>query len=238
MSIVAVFGTKQSPGASTLALTLAAVQRHAEPLVVETDPHGGDLAARAGLTLEPGLLTLAAAGRHSINGAMLQAHTQALPNGVRALPAPTDPSQLHAALSLVAEPLRHALTARSGTTILDAGRWVPASAATPLTDAASASVVVFRPDVAGIEQLRVRLASLPVGRTLPVALGDRPYRPTEIAAALQRPALLVVAHDPKAAADVAAGAALDRWLRRSAYVRSVLALAAQLSEPAAREVRA
>ncbi|MEZ5265217.1 MAG: hypothetical protein R2755_26355 [Acidimicrobiales bacterium] len=183
MSIIAVFGTKQAPGASTLALALAAVQRHAEPLVVETDPHGGDLATRAGLTLEPGLLTLAAAGRHSINGAMLQAHTQALPNGVRALPEPTDPSQLHAALSLVAEPLRNALTARSGTTILDAGRWVPASAATPLTDAASTIVVVFRPDVTGIEQLRVRLASLPVGRTLPVAVGDRPYRPTEIAAA-------------------------------------------------------
>ena len=68
MSVVAIVGAKHSPGATTLAVALAsAAPVDQRALVVEADPAGGDIAARAGMSLDPGLLTLAAAGRRGVD---------------------------------------------------------------------------------------------------------------------------------------------------------------------------
>jgi hypothetical protein len=62
MALVVVGALKGRPGVTTSALGLAAVcDPSARPVLVECDPGGGDLAARHGLAVVPGVVELAAA---------------------------------------------------------------------------------------------------------------------------------------------------------------------------------
>ena len=86
--IWALAGGKGAPGATTLAALLAwllAGPRVPTALVIEADPEGGVLAARwhdaAGLTHEPGLLSLAAARGGSVEE-RLRRHAQVVTDGV------------------------------------------------------------------------------------------------------------------------------------------------------------
>src|SRR5262249_57798282 len=63
VSLVVVAGGKGAPGATTTALGLASAWTGQRRVVVEADPDGGVLAARLGLGLAPGLMTVAAAPR-------------------------------------------------------------------------------------------------------------------------------------------------------------------------------
>lgn len=231
MTVVAVFGVKQSPGATTLAVALGAVAAaDAHSLLIEADPAGGDLAARAGLSLDPGLLTLAAAGRRGVSPELLDAHAQTLKNGTRVLVAPSSPEHAHAAVSGLARSIGLVIRDHPGLTIVDIGRWDTRSAATELLHAADVVLACFRPTVEGVEHLRARASSLqgdpPV---LPVMVGERPYSASEIRDALDIPYLHVIADDPRAAAAIGSGAPLDRWLRRTAFMRTAASLYARLA---------
>lgn len=77
MSVIALCSLKGSPGATTAALALAtSTTLRADTLLVEADPAGGDLAARLGFPSEPGLASLAAAGRRELDARLVEQHRQ------------------------------------------------------------------------------------------------------------------------------------------------------------------
>lgn len=223
MTTIAVGGVKHAPGATTLAVTLAGLVG-ADALLVEADPQGGDIAARSGLPLDPGLLTLAAAARRGLTPQLFDAHTQRLANEATALLAPSSPNHAHAALAGLRAPLAALLTDRAGVTVIDVGRWDPRSGATEVALSADVAVLLFRPTVGGVEHARTRLDLLSGTRTVFVAVGDQPYGASEVSAALGGGAVHVIADDQKGAELAGSGAPFDRWLRRTNYTRSVAAL--------------
>ena len=90
MSLICFASGKGAPGVSLTALGFAAsrasVGRRA--VLLETDRSGGTLAVRYQLPRQPGLITLAAAGRHGLSRDELWNHAQELPGGVPAIVAP------------------------------------------------------------------------------------------------------------------------------------------------------
>jgi hypothetical protein len=231
VTLVAVFGAKHSPGATTLAVALAAVAPPEEQaLVIEADPAGGDLAMRAGLSLDPGLMSLAAAGRRGLTTAVLEGHAQPLGNGGRALVAPPSSEHANAALRNLAGPFASTLRARAGLTIVDVGRWDAPDKSSELLSAAQVVVAVFHPTVEGVEHTRARIRCLPVdANVVMVVVGDRPYPESEVRASLDTSFLHVVGHDSRTASVVGSGRAVDRWMRRTGYMRDVAALLAILA---------
>jgi MinD-like ATPase involved in chromosome partitioning or flagellar assembly len=227
MTFIAVVGGKHSPGATTLSLALTLTAPAAErALLVEADPAGGDIAARAGRTLEPGLLSLAAAGRRGITDSLLDAHTQPLGHAAVALLGPPSPDQSAAALTGLSPSLIRLLSHRRGLSVVDAGRWDPRSAASDLVRAADAIVVTFRPTLEGVEHARARIGSLRSAGTplMAVAIGERPYPCREVARALDGVELQVLPFDPRAASALVGGAPMDRWLARTTLARTASAL--------------
>lgn len=231
MSVIAVLGTKHSPGATTLAMALSALIAGANrPLLVEADPAGGDLAIRSGLPLDPGLLTLAAAGRRGLSLELVEAHSQTMANGARVLLAPASPEHAHPTVAGLAAPLAALLSSRPGITIVDAGRWDGRSPTAELVRAADVVLALFRPTVGGVEHLRALLASLDgIGEIVPVVVGERPYRLNEVSDALDGLELRLIDNDPRGATSISRGAPIDRWLRRTALVRSISPLIDHLS---------
>src|SRR3546814_7331924 len=92
MTVVGVLSVKHAPGATTAAVAIATASA-TDAVVVECDPAGGDIAARGHLAVEPGLVSLAAAGRHPTSHLDLLGHSQHLPTGVPVVVAPTAPDQ-------------------------------------------------------------------------------------------------------------------------------------------------
>src|SRR5207245_3793738 len=113
---------KHAPGTTIAALALATSwSEEGAALVAELDTAGGDLAARQGLPLDPGVVSLAAAARRGSADLELSAHTQRLGCGVEALLGPTAPNQARAAIAALMPCIRAALSDR--TAFVDCGRW-------------------------------------------------------------------------------------------------------------------
>ncbi len=231
MTMIAVAGGKGSAGATTLAVALAAhASEHGNALLVEADPAGGDMAARCGVSLDPGLLSLAASGRRGLDRSIIERHAQLLPFGVLALIGPTSDEQATTTLTAIGAALGRALESALSPVFIDVGRWHARSPATELVRSSSIALLVFRPTIEGVEHARSQLASLSreAARVAAVSIGERPYPPTEVRAALEVEELYVIAHDPRAARVVSTGTRPDRWLRRSPLLRSSRALAERL----------
>lgn len=225
MSLVALVSAKHSPGATTSALALATARVAGGPaLVAELDPSGGDLAARLGLPLDPGLVSLAAASRRGLTADVLAPHAQALPSGVRLLVGPTAPEQAMAALAEFGSRLGPALGAAEGTVFADCGRWAPSSPATDVLRAAEVVLVVTRPSLEGVEHVRTRIDALKtVARHLALLIvGERPYGPEEVGTALRLDVAGVLEDDARSVA--ALGRVDGGALRRLALVRSARAV--------------
>lgn len=214
MTVLAVASAKHSPGVTTAAVALASAWGDA--LVVEVDPSGGDVAARARLPLDPGLTTLAASGRHADAGLDVGRHAQALPSGGAVVIAPPNPELTSNALITLGPRIARALA--GGRAILDCGRLVPAAPSLPVATAADALVIVAEPTVGSVEHVRVRLPFLrdvhPVVTV--VLVGNRPYRPSDVEHALDVPVAGALAVDPRGVGALYAGTGG----RRSALVRS------------------
>ena len=226
MTIVAFLSAKHSPGVSTLAVTLSALASDTTPaLLVEADPCGGDLAARAGLRLEPGLATLAGAARRGIDPGVLEQHLQTLASGAQALVAPTSLEHTVSALRALGPRLPRACEETGRYVFVDLGRWRSDHPAGEMLHAASSVVMLIAPTVEGVEHARSRLAAIAVdpARITVVAVGDRPYGTAEIARALGMP-VRAVEFDRRSAEMMGAGCNLDRWMRRTPLVRSARAL--------------
>lgn len=220
--LIAVTSAKHAPGVTSAAVALAiAAGPIPASLLVEADPAGGDLAARCELSVEPGLGSLAASGRHGAPVELAE-HVQALPAGPFGLLAPPSPSLTLSALGTLGRRLPDALGGWGGTVVVDCGRWDRSGPAVPLAAVADAVLVVLRPTVESVEHVRARLDDLrSVGAATVTALlvGDRPYPPAEVAAALGIPVAGVLPFDPRGAR------ALERRMigaetRRSTIVRA------------------
>lgn len=145
--LIGLCSLKASPGVTTTALGLAARWPTGNPVVIEADPAGGDVAARFALNPQPGLVSLAAATRHTTADDVLAEHTQRLPGGLRLILSPPRADQARAAVEFVAHHGLAALrqAAEADTVVADLGRLDHGSPALPLARAADVLLVLARP---------------------------------------------------------------------------------------------
>ena len=229
MTLVALGSVKGAPGVSTLALALASVWPADRCVtLVEADPDGGVLAARRGLRVEPGLVTLAAAVRRGADG--FGGHAQELGAGVRAVVAPPAAEQVRAALSVAGDLLPTALAADDEDVLIDCGRLHVASPAMPLCRHADATLLALRPRLDDVMVVRTRVVGLRQIGVDPalLLLRDGPYPADEVAAAVDATVAAEIPADHRAAAalDDPAGGAVPS---RSPLLRSARRLAHHLA---------
>lgn len=226
MTTLALISVKHSPGVTTAALAFAAASaQDGTTVLIEADPAGGDLAARVGLALDPGLVSLAAAGRHEGRGLNVEEHCQALPVGGSVVVGPTTHEQASTAVATLAGRMAgSAAVPDSHLTIIDCGRWFPGSPVQWELESAELVLVVARRGLDALEHVRSRLPSLARGNGLlrvPAVLlvGDGVYPPEEVSAALGAEVVGVLPIDARGVAALH-GEASARVARRSPLVRS------------------
>jgi hypothetical protein len=239
MATIAFASAKGSPGVTTAIAALAATWPAARDLVVvEVDPAGGDLVVRFDLATEPGLVTLAAAGRRELGPDTLLAHTQVLPAAAdvvgparRVLVAPVSAEQAGASLAALRGGLSRALAGVDADVLVDCGRLDPASAAHEIATTADLLVMVARPVVAEIHHLSARLVSVKATSVSLLLVGDQPYSVSEVAAAVGANALGTLPADVRAASALTDGHPnAVRLLRRSRLLRDARPLAEGLAD--------
>lgn len=229
MSLVCLVSSHGSPGVTTTALALAATwPPDRRCLLVEADPFGGVIAARYRLADSPGLASLAAVARRGLDEVLVGRHTQQLPGGVRLLVGPASAEEAHAVLRDLAGALATWSASQSGVdVIVDCGRFAPGSATMGVMAEAGRVLVLARPTLDQLRPAGLRLAALRDAGIRPglLLVGDRPYGPSEVAAALGVEVAGVIAWDPRTAAVLAGTRGALRALRRSRLVRSAATLA-------------
>lgn len=220
--LISIVSLKGSPGATTLAVALAARwPAPARAVVVEADPSGGDLGLRFSLSSTPGLVSLAAAARRGGDADLVWRHTQQLPGGLPVIAAPPDADQARAALSALApDPtsglgvLRAAANQPGSVVIVDCGRVDPGSPALPIVRASDAVVLLSRAHADDLAHLPRRLPT--VGRWSPnpvLLLVGEGYSTAEVARELGVPPLGRVPDDPNGAAVLCGRPNTLRWGR-------------------------
>lgn len=245
--LVAVAGTKGAVGVTTLAYALA---RHwssvGSAVFVEADPDGGAVAARLGLSQDPGLAALAAGVRREVEPSALARQIQRPPGGPAVLVLPSAPGHARAVLRTVAEGLTTSAdlailgapgpglppaTGRPGSVVADVGRLSGESPALPLVVAAARLVVVTTTTLEGADAAAVRIAEVGDvrGRVGLVTVGDGPYRGEELARVL---AVAHLGHLPDSSSWIgsvwAGGSRPRRW--RGPYARAVSSMAVRLDD--------
>lgn len=242
-----VFGAaKGAPGVTTTVLALAAQwTRLREPMVIEADPAGGDLAAwlapptdsGPGIRETPSLVQVAAASRSGLSRLEVLQNLQHLPGPgrVRALVAPASPFAASTALrSLTAAGLGALLASSSEFDLLvDIGR---VDATSPVLDAVAIVgevTLVVRSTVSGVLHTRELARSLTaIGvRSSVLVIGGRPYGPVEVAEAIGAPIIGVLPEDPVGARAVNGEATSPRSFTRSRLLRAAGDLAAAIAPP-------
>jgi hypothetical protein len=244
MAYVAFASAKASPGVTTTITALAATwPRDRDLLVAELDPAGGDLGVRFDLATEPGLVTLAAAGRRQLDRPTFAGHTQPLPfagrpgtegdgDGAvrRVLVGPVAADQAAAALAALRGGLSGVLSSLDADVLVDCGRLDPGSAVHDVVTEADLLVVVARPVVAEVHHLAARLSGLRPKALSLLLIGDRPYSVAEVADAVGANPLGVLPVDDRAAAALTVGRSDGaRVLRRSRLLRDARAVAEGLA---------
>jgi Flp pilus assembly CpaE family ATPase len=235
MIVISVCSAKHSPGATTLALALMCAW-HTDPglagsdLLVEADPAGGDLAARLGLSADPGLVSLAASARHGDQTIDVWAHSQVLPAGGRVVLAPTDSTRSSTAVAAVADRLPALVRAGVDRAVIDVGRWSADAATTAVLSRSDVVILVARPDLAGIDHARTAANTITEisGALISVVLcGDRPYGPDDVARSTVARLSFALPIDRRSAADLYMSP--PNKLRRSPLIRAARSLTEQLA---------
>jgi hypothetical protein len=227
MSLIA-FGSGRSPGLTTLVHAMALTwPKSRRSIIAELDPDGGAFAARYALPPDPGLVSLAAAGRRGLVAGQVLDHCRPLTDGSPVLVGPTSPDRAASALATLGPRLAEALDTTPGFDVLaDCGRLESRSPALEIISGAPYVLLVVEPTVEGVAHLAARLAALPLpaGRVALIAVGDRPYHPSEVSRVLNLPMLGVIDRDPRGAVQLAEGR--PNW--RSPLLRSAAAITAAL----------
>jgi MinD-like ATPase involved in chromosome partitioning or flagellar assembly len=193
MPLFVLTSAKGSPGTTSLALGLAVElgtrlgSSFPAAFLVDADPDGGDTALYLGLAAAPSVGTLALAGRHGFNEAVLVSHCQRsrLLSGVAVLVGVAGRGQ-RAAVSWLAEPLAAAARSIAVPVVIDAGRVSSIDSARALFLAADKVVVCCSPSTASIVHARSALVSLAAEGIVAgvVMVGPMREPPEEIAGAL------------------------------------------------------
>jgi hypothetical protein len=233
MSLIA-FVSGRSPGLTTAVHALALCWPEGrQALIVEHDPAGGSLAARHEVPAEPGLTSLAAAGRRGLSADVVLQHCRRLPDGTWVLPAPASPELTGSALAVLSGGLAGALSAIPDTDVLaDCGRIDASSPSRELIGSSHAVVLVVTPTVEGVAHAQARLSALLTipevpGRLGVLTIGRRPYGPDEVGDALGVVPLGMLADDRRGAIDLGLGRGRGR--RRSELLRSADVVAGKLT---------
>jgi Mrp family chromosome partitioning ATPase len=246
MSLIAVATAKRSPGASTFAELAVLLGPEGERLLLDCDPAGSEWLLRPGVRPEPGLVTLAMAGRRELAAHTVATHAQTV-GGLDVVVAPAAGRQASGALDILGDRLGTHLAGLGDVGVVaDCGRLAPRSPALGVVHAADLVVLVSRCTVSEmvhlapwVEQLRSE------ARSVAVVLVDRPrrgrqeigYGPAEVAEALGVPVLGSLADDAGGAGRLFAqpGSLVGLW--RTRLVRAarpvVEALWAAVPGPAA-----
>ena len=189
MPLITVVSAKHAPGATTTALVLAAAADPLTlPIVLEGDADGGDLAARTGTLFDPGMATLV---EHARNGGAVEdlgLHAHVLPTGVRLVVGLIDPEQVSGYAADAATLLAPLLRRTGSLAIVDGGRWGSAAAEAWATRS-DLVLVAMRPTVDSAEHVAARLPSLrrAASAVRPLAIGDTPFLPADVAVILGCP---------------------------------------------------
>jgi hypothetical protein len=230
MALVAL-ASARSPGLTTGALALAtAWPQPRRALVAELDPSGGTIACWRAVNPDPGLQSLAAAGRHYLDGEQVLGHARTAPDGQALLLSPPSPDRCAAALTaLNAAELPDRLRNLRGFDVLaDCGRLDSSSPALPVFAAADAVIFVVRPTISDIAGLRSRLETLsrPASAAGLVVVDHGRYGVGDVVAAFDIPVLGVLPWEPRAADVIGTG---GRLARPSKLVRAAGPIAAAIA---------
>lgn len=221
---IGMVSAKGSPGSTTVALALATV---ADGTVVELDPAGGDVECWAGPQGEPGLIRVAGGVRHGAEPAgLLGTHAVEVWPGVRVVLAPTGAETAESTLVAIGERLAPVLRAHDGWVVADGGRWSRSQVTARRLAGCEVIGLVLSPTFAGVEHARWLVGPLTDTFGVPVvgvSVGDRPYPPADVAAALGVPVAGVTAWDPRGVQTLVTVGASRLW-RRSALARSARSL--------------
>ncbi len=233
MSLVAVGSSRGAPGATTLAMALAASWPTDRSLLIwEADADGGVLAARYGLGDQPGIATLAATARQGrLSRDQLWEHTQQLPGGTPVVVGAESAEQASVILGDVGGQLAKWFQDHlSLDVIADVGRLSPRSPAVAIAEHADLTLVAARPRLEELRPAAHRLHALAsAGAAVAwVLIGSGPYRPNEVVDAFKIEVAGVIPDDARAADILSAGGSA-RALRRSLLIRSARSLAENIT---------
>ena len=234
--LVVVGSIKGSPGATSVALGMAARWPEGPAVLVEADSDGGDIAARFGANPEPGLaalvLQIRADGPDQVD---LGRFTQRLPLGADVVMAPPSDAAAAAVEQLAASVQVLHRAAQDRPLVVDAGRLSRRSPLAPVVQAADHVVVVVTPHFADLTQVSSRLQRLRTaarGRVWVWLSGGGAYDEVEVRRDLDVQVLGAVGRD-KVGSGILAGryvAAPGWW--RFPMVRAAQDAAARLAGPA------
>ncbi|MGI5353017.1 MinD/ParA family ATP-binding protein [Streptomyces sp. CA-250714] len=205
--LIAMASIAGAPGVTTTALALAAAWPQeadggVRPVVVETGVWGGDLAARFGLPHSPGLLDVAAVVGQPQPGSLLGA-VRDLPVGVRAVLAPSGRGPCTEAVRLLGGDgglrVLRGEAKDYGSALLDLGRLTPESQ--ELAGAADEVLLVTRGGADALAHVYAQVSDLArvAGRLTLCVLGECPYAPSEVSAALEVENVMRLPWDAKGA---------------------------------------
>lgn len=230
--LIGVCSVKGSPGVTTGVLAMAARWPVGDPIVIEADPAGGDLAARFRLPPTPGLVSFAAAARRQSTADLLVEHCQRLPGGLRAVIGPVAAEQARSALSVLTTrgvpALRAAASSPDSVLLVDVGRLDSSSPALPLVRGADSLIVMARPRADELSHVATLLGPVSTWTRTPglVLVGDGCSR-TEVERELKVPVMATLPDDTRGAA-VLCGQESGRGPNRSALGKAASRLARNL----------
>ncbi|MEU7314899.1 hypothetical protein [Streptomyces sp. NPDC007083] len=205
--VFAIGSVAGAPGVTTTALALAVAwpleaDGGVRPVVVEAGVWGGDLAARFGLPHSPGLLDVAAVVGQPQPGSLLGA-VRELPVGVRAVLAPSGRGPCTEAVRLLGgDGGVRVLRGEEwdyGSVLLDLGRLT--SETQVLAGVADEVLLVTRGGADALAHVYAQASDLGQagGRLTLCVLGECPYAPSEVSAALEVENVTRLAWDAKGA---------------------------------------
>lgn len=150
--LIAFGSLKSSPGSTTTAAAVAAMwpgSGAGEPVLLEADVRGGDVAARFNLATEPGLASLSVAARRSTDASLVLEHVQELPGGLKVLLAPPPAERSAAAMRMLAEDgrpwLRAVVDQQDLAVVADLGDLAPLGWGWAVAESADVLLLVVRP---------------------------------------------------------------------------------------------
>lgn len=184
--LTAVCSIGKTPGSTSVALGLAAAweRRGADPIVVELDPAGGDLAAWWNLRYDPGVAELVAdlaASEGADSGDSISRYVQEGPGGRRVLmlPSALEGDGCARLVSDLGARWGLALQVPDCPVIADCGRYSAASVSPDRVRSASVVLALVQNDAASIERAKATFAPMlrqgSFTQVFALLVGEQPY---------------------------------------------------------------